>query len=116
MIPLSVGKGLDKNIKNNILNRAYTEEQLRQILNMINNSKNEAKTALIADAVVLFLAFGFIVYQMTEGFKDMIKEGIIFFIVLYSICMLILYWSLFKARKNQFLKAVKKAYPELNLN
>ena len=31
----------------------------------------------------------------------------------YLVCLLIFYLSLFKMRKNQFLKSVKKGYPEL---
>ena len=68
---------------------------------------------VIGDAVVLLLAFIFIIYEMTAGFTDMYMPGILIMLVVYVFCLLILYYSLFVMRKKQFIKAVNKAYPEL---
>lgn len=113
LVSLSVGKGLDKNIIDSIKNRSFSNEQLQQIYNGIISEQGNATSSLIGDAVVLLIAFIFIVYEMTVGFTDMYLLGILIMLGCFVICLLMLYYSLFAMRRKQFIKAVNKAYLEL---
>lgn len=50
---------------------------------------------------------------MSSGFEDLILATIVIASISYIICLLFIGYSLFKRTEKQFLKAIKKAYPEL---
>ena len=107
------GKNLDKNIRSDISNRVYSEEDLNKIYQKLNDEKTIHKDDFKIDAVTVLIAFGLLGYTMVKDDSELLDSAICVCSIGYVICMAILYRSLFKKRKKQFLKAVKKGYPEL---
>lgn len=112
-IPLLLNEGLQKEVKSNILNKAYNSDELNEIYNSIIFTQKTSKGAFIIDALILFLVLAYITYQMSSGFEDLILATIVIASISYIICLLFIGYSLFKRTEKQFLKAIKKAYPEL---
>ena len=116
---LFTSKGLDKEIKLNIKNRKYSMEELNQIYEATLPDKQEAKSAFIFNAVVTFLTLGYI---MLRAIKDIEfdEDDVLYFCITLGImaicfifCLAVFYYCFFKRNRKQFLKALKKGYPEL---
>ena len=110
---LLFGKALPKEFRKKIEEKAFTEEDLYKFWESLKEETSSAKESFFIDAAILLVGFGFLVYSLSNGFKENVLEGIIIMGISYLVCLLIFYLSLFKMRKNQFLKSVKKGYPEL---
>ncbi len=112
-LSLFIAPRLNERTKQGILRGEFSEEELDRIYQTTIPDKKEAGEALIIDAILLLVFFGFMIYQMTSGFTDMVAEALTIMGVCFVICMLMLYYSLFHIRKRQFRKLIKKAYPQL---
>ena len=112
LIPVYVGKKLNKEVIENIKNKKYSEQELKEIYDTILTNTENSKTGLISNAVIFFVVFGFIAYQMIAIDKRYLLLGVLFGLGCYAITMLILYSS-FTAAKRQFTKLVKENYPDV---
>ena len=111
MIQMFVSKKLDKDIKNKIKNKEFTQEELTKMYNSICNNTKEAKAGFIFNAIIFLLIFGFMGYKATEirGFATI---GIILSIVFYAIVMVAFYLNMTSAKRS-FTKLVKENYSDI---
>ena len=112
LIPVSfTGRALDKNIQNNIKNKSYSVEELNTIYKSILSNIEKGKNGFLANAIIFFIVFGFISYQIIKIDESNLAFGIIFGIVCYSIVLFIFYHFMYLSKK-QFIKLIKENYSE----
>lgn len=109
LIPVFVEKKLNKEIKDNIKNRKYSVEELREINEEINANYEKGKSGFISNAVIFLLVFGFMGYQATK-IRGFAVIGIALSIVLYLIVLGVFYLALTSAKRT-FASLVKENYP-----
>ncbi|MEE0866429.1 MAG: hypothetical protein U0L98_06525 [Clostridia bacterium] len=109
LIPIFVEKKLDEEVKVNIKNKKYSEEELKEIYNTINSNLKNAKSGFICNAILFLLIFGFIGYKIVTINSKFLTFGIGFSLVCYSIVVLIFYMNI-TSSKRKFLKLVKENY------
>ena len=109
LIPIFVEKKLNKEIKENIKNKQYRIDELKEINNEINTNYEKGKTGFITNAVIFLFVFGFIAYQSTQ-IRGFAMIGIMMSIVFYLIVLGIFYLNLTSAKRT-FARLVKENYP-----
>ena len=110
LIPVFVEKKLNKEVKENIKNKMYSEEELKEVHKEINANFERAKSGFMSNAVIFLLVFGFMGYQATK-IRGFAVIGIVLSIVFYLIVLGIFYLNLTSA-KRQFTNLVKENYPD----
>ena len=112
LIPVYVGKKLNKEVIENIKNKKYSEQELKEVYDTILTNTENSKTSFITNAVIFFVVFVNIAYQIIRIDRRYLLLGVLFGLGCYAVTMLILYSS-FTAAKRQFTKLVKENYPDI---
>ena len=109
LVPVFVEKKLNKEVKENIKNKKYSVEELKEINEEINANYEKGKSGFISNAVIFLLVFGFMGYQATK-IRGFAVIGIIMSLVFYLIVLGIFYLNL-TSSKRTFASLVKENYP-----
>ena len=112
LIPVYVGKKLNNEVIENIKNKKYSEQELKEIYDTILTNTENSKTSFISNAIIFLLVFGYIAYQIIKIDRRNLLLGVLFGLGCYAVTMLILYSS-FTSAKRQFTKLVKENYPDV---
>lgn len=113
LIPVFVEKKLNKEVKENIKNKKYSEEELKKIYSAIKTNLQNAKGGFIFNSIIFLLIFGFMGYKATQ-IRGFATTGISVSIVFYAIVEIAFYMNM-TSSKRQFLKLVKENYSD-NMN
>lgn len=111
---------LDKQVRKNIRNGNYSQEELERIHLELKDEIEEKKPGLNqAKTILIILAVIFIAFALTASFEDrfnlsdIVLSLLIVILVIGGIYLYIRYAMIGKL-KRQFNKAVNKGYPELS--
>ena len=111
LIPVFVEKKLNKEVKENIKNKKYSEEELKEIYKDIKVNLQNAKNGFIFNAIVFLIIFGFMGYKATQ-IRGFATTGIAISVVFYAIVVFVFYMNMTSA-KRQFNKLVKDNYLDI---
>lgn len=111
-LPVFVVRKLEKEVKEKIKNKIYSEDELKSIYNSINTNMENAKLGFIYNAILYLLVFGFIAYKVISLNTRFSSIGLPFGVSCYLIVMIALYLNRTSAKRS-FTKLVKANYPDI---
>lgn len=115
LLPVYIGKSLNKDIRKAIKNREYTHEQL--VLIHKDVSKNQSNDNKGLQRAIIVVLFSFIFMTIISFIKMADRNPRFFIMRVLSILILVALIGFMKINfvnkpKRQFLKAIKIGYPE----
>lgn len=105
-------KKLEKEEKDNIKNKVYSKEELKEMYSSILAYKENEKTSLIYDSVLTLTIFGFMAYYGATQIEDFVVPSILMSLIFWLMTVAIFYLGI-TARRRTFTKLVKKYYPDI---
>ena len=105
-------KKLEKEERENIRNKVYVKEELKEMYSSILADRENEKTTLIYDSILSLTIFGFMAYYGATQIEDFAVPSILMSLIFWLMTVAIFYLGI-TARRRSFTKLVKKYYPDI---